>query len=72
MLKQIHAAVEDSDDYGCGSPGHRHSVHLQGVSKAKYIQDQMVAEHVKASIGGGNDDGRYIDSRRRLKQLLTR
>ena len=33
----------------------------QGVSKAKYIQDQMVAEHVKASIGGGNMTG-YIDS----------
>jgi len=33
----------------------------QGVSKAKYIQDQMVAEQVKASIGGGNMTG-YIDS----------
>ena len=32
-----------------------------GVSKADYIKDQMVAEHVKASIGGGNMTG-YIDS----------
>ena len=33
----------------------------QGVSKAEYIKDQMVAEHVKASIGGGNMTG-YVDS----------
>lgn len=33
----------------------------QGVSKGNWIQDQMVAEHVKASIGGGNLTG-YVDS----------
>ena len=32
-----------------------------GVSKADYIKDQMVTEHVKASIGGGNLTG-YVDS----------
>ena len=32
-----------------------------GVSKADYIHDQMVAEKVPASIGGGNLTG-YVDS----------
>jgi len=40
----------------------------QGVSKAKYIQDQMVAEKVSASIGGGNMTG-YVDSAARAQAV---